>query len=100
MDLDQVLNWLQGTPIAVAIREHEMLFPWIESFHGLAIVLEAGTISIVDLRLLGLASRNRAVTALMRGVLSSTLDALLVALVTGSMLFCSNATKYAHSFYF
>src|SRR5260370_30926517 len=100
MDLDQVLNRVQGTPIAVAIREHEILFPWIESFHVLAIVLVVGTISIVDLRLLGLASRNRAVTALMREVLPYTWAALLVALITGSLLFSSNATKYAPNFYF
>ena len=100
MGLDQFLNWLQETPIAVAIREHEILFPWIESFHVLAIVLVVGTISIVDLRLLGLASRNRAVTALMREVLPYTWAALLVALITGSLLFSSNATKYAHNFYF
>src|SRR5262249_60166418 len=56
MDFDQFLNWLEGTPIAVAIREHEVLFPWIESFHVLAIALVVGTISIVDLPLIGLAS--------------------------------------------
>jgi len=42
MDFDQFLNWLQDTPIAIAIREHEILFPWIESFHVLAIVLVVG----------------------------------------------------------
>src|SRR5262249_25439079 len=87
MDFDQFLNWLEGTPIAVAIREHEVLFPWIESLHVLAIALVVGTISIVDLRLIGLASRNRAVTILMREVLPYT-------------WFSSNAPKYAHNFYF
>src|SRR5215813_3585796 len=44
MDFDQFLNWLEATPIAVAIREHEVLFPWIESLHVLAIALVVGTI--------------------------------------------------------
>jgi hypothetical protein len=100
MDFEQFLNWLQGTPIAIAIREHEILFPWIESFHVLAIVLVVGTISIVDLRLIGLASRNRAVTILMREVLPYTWGAFVVAAITGSLLFSSNAPKYAHNFYF
>ena len=100
MDFDQFLNWLQDTPIAIAIREHEILFPWIESFHVLAIVLVVGTISIVDLRLLGLASRNRAVTILMRETLPCTWAAFVVAVVTGSLLFSSNAPKYAHNVYF
>jgi hypothetical protein len=100
MDLDQFLNWLEGTPIAVAIREHEVLFPWIESLHVLAIALVVGTISIVDLRLIGLASRNRAVTILMREVLPYTWIAFGVAVITGLLLFSSNAPKYAHNFYF
>src|SRR5262249_49990520 len=98
MDLDQFLNWLEGTLIAVAIREHEVLFPWIESLHVLAIALVVGTISIVDLRLIGLASRNRAVTILMREVLPYTWFG--VAVITGLLLFSSNAPKYAHNFYF
>jgi len=100
MGFDGFLNWLQGTPIAVAIRENEILFPWIESFHVLAIVLVVGTISIVDLRLIGLASRNRAVTVVMRDVLPYTWTAFAVAAVTGSLLFSTNALKYAHNFYF
>jgi hypothetical protein len=100
MDFDQFLNWLQDTPIAIAIREHEILFPWIESFHVLAIVLVVGTISIVDLRLLGLASRNRAVTILMREALPCTWAAFVVAVITGLLLFSSNAPKYAHNVYF
>jgi hypothetical protein len=100
MGFDGFLNWLQGTPIAVAIRENEILFPWIESFHVLAIVLVVGTISIVDLRLIGVASRNRAVTVVMRDVLPYTWTAFVVATITGSLLFSSNAPKYAHNFYF
>lgn len=100
MGFDQFLNWLHGTPVAVAIRENEILFPWIESFHVLAMVLVVGTISIVDLRLIGVASRNRAVSVLMRDVLPYTWTFFVVAAVTGSLLFSSNAPKYAHNFYF
>ena len=37
--LERSLQWLQATPIALAIREHDLLFPWIEAVHVLAIVL-------------------------------------------------------------
>src|SRR5436189_495744 len=100
MDLDQFLNWLQETPIAVAIREHEILFPWIESIHVLAIVLVVGTISIIDLRLLGIASLERAATRLMGDVLPWTWGAFVIAAITGSLLFASNAPNYAHNFFF
>ncbi len=100
IQIDRLLEWLQSTPIAMAIRENEILFPWIESFHVLAIVLVVGTISIVDLRLLGVASRNRAASIMLREVLPCTWGAFTVAAVTGLLLFSSNAMKYAHNGYF
>jgi hypothetical protein len=100
MEIDRFFDWLQGIPIAVAMRENDVLFPWIESFHVLAIVLVVGTISIVDLRLIGVASRNRALTLVLREVLPYTWMAFAVAAVTGSLLFASNATKYAHNLFF
>ena len=69
MEIDRALKWLQATQVAKAISENEILFPWIESIHVLAIVLVVGTISIVDLRLLGVASLDRAVSRLMHDVL-------------------------------
>jgi hypothetical protein len=100
MALDDWLHWLEATDVATAVRENEVLFPWIESVHVLAIVLVIGTISIVDLRLLGLASRDRAVSRLIREVLPYTWGAFLVAALTGSLLFCSNAMTYGHNFFF
>jgi hypothetical protein len=100
MALDDWLHWLEATDIATAVRENEVLFPWIEAVHVLAIVLVIGTISIVDLRLLGVASRDRAVGRLIREVLPYTWGAFLVAALTGSLLFCSNAMTYGHNFFF
>src|SRR3984893_19514091 len=100
MQLDNALDWLQATAFAKAISEDEILFPWIECVHVLAIVLVVGTISIVDLRLLGVASLDRAVSRLMRDVLPFTWGAFAIAALTGSSLFSSNAVKYAHNFFF
>jgi hypothetical protein len=100
VEIDRVLGWLQSTPIASAIAENEILFPWIESVHVLAIVLVVGTISIVDLRLLGIASRDLTVRRLMRDVIPYTWGAFAVAAVTGSLLFSSDAVHYARNFFF
>jgi hypothetical protein len=100
MEIDRIFDWLQATPAAVAIRENDILFPWIECIHVLAIVLVVGTILIVDLRLLGIASRDRPVDVLLREVLPYTWTAFAVAAVSGSLLFSSNATKYAHNTFF
>jgi hypothetical protein len=98
--LEEFTAWLTATPVATAIRENDVLFPWIESVHVLAIVLVVGTISIVDMRLLGWASLDRAVTRLMGDVLPWTWGAFAVAVITGSLLFSSRAPDYAHNFFF
>jgi hypothetical protein len=66
----------------------------------LAIVLVVGTISIVDLRLLGVASLDLRVRRLMRDVIPYTWGAFAVAAVTGSLMFSSDAVHYAHNFLF
>ena len=100
MDLDVVFRWIHETSIAVTIRENESLFPWIESVHVLAITLVMGSIAIVDLRLLGVASVDRAITRLTKDVLPCTWAAFAIAAITGAALFSSNAVNYAHNFYF
>jgi hypothetical protein len=100
VDIDRALGWLQTTVVAKAISENEIIFPWIESVHVLAIVLVVGTISIVDLRLLGVASPERAVRRLMRDVIPYTWGAFAVAAISGSLMFSSDAVNYSHNFFF
>ena len=97
MEIDRALDWLQNTQVASAIGENEILFPWIESIHVLAIVLVVGTILIVDLRLLGLASLDLTVRRVMRDVIPYTWGAFGVAALTGSLMFSSDAVHYAHN---
>ena len=97
MEVDRALQWLQTTRIASLIAENDILFPWIESVHVLAVVLVVGTISIVDLRLLGLASLEIGVRRVVRDVIPYTWGAFAVAAITGSMMFSSDATHYGHN---
>ncbi len=98
--MEAFFQWLHDTPTATAIRESGTLFPWIESVHVLAITLVVGSISIVDLRLLGVASKHRSVTRLTNEVLPVTWVAFVVAATAGALLFSSNAVKYSHNFDF
>jgi len=70
--LQELLQELHDTPLADTIRANALAFPWLESIHVLAITLVLGSIAVVDLRLLGLASVNRPVSTLIRQVLSIT----------------------------
>jgi hypothetical protein len=100
MPFDAVFQWLQDTSLPTMIREGENLFPWIEAIHVVAITLVVGTISMIDLRLLGFASMNRPVGDFGRSVLICTWGAFAIALVTGGLLFSANAVTYANNFMF
>ncbi len=98
--LQTLLQELQDSPVPSAIREGERLFPWIECVHVLALTLVIGSIALVDLRLVGLTSRDRSVAQTTALALPVTWSAFVVAAVSGGLLFASNATIYAHNRYF
>jgi hypothetical protein len=100
MNLERLFLWLQQTNIATTIREGDAWFPWIECVHVLALTLVIGSIAIVDLRLIGWASRHRSIAKLSADVLPCTWLAFAVAVISGLLLFSSNAVKYSHNFPF
>ncbi len=95
MTLETILQQLYDLPLSNAIRENVNAFPVIESLHVLAVALVFGTILIVDLRLLGVASHRRGAQRLITELLPFTWGAFVLAVVTGSLMFISNALSYA-----
>ena len=89
-----IFSALQAEPFAQAVSESTWLFPTIETVHVLALTLVVGSIMVVDLRLLNLASRNRPVRELVDEVLPWTWSAFAVAAITGGLLFSSAALRY------
>jgi hypothetical protein len=100
MTLEPLWQALEKSPFGHAVRVNGLLFPWIESVHVLAVVLVVGTIFIVDLRLLGLPSREKAVRKLVAEVLPYTWSFFALASVTGFLMFSSSASTYAADFPF
>lgn len=94
MHIEEFCEWLVATPMAVAIAEWNGLFATIETVHVIALVVVVGSILVVDLRLMGLASRSYPVPALVRELLPYTWAGFVVAVVSGALLFSSNAAKY------
>jgi hypothetical protein len=85
-----VANW----PLAQYIASSSWAFPTIETIHVIAIVTVVGSITVMDLRLLGLASAESRVTEISNDTLPWTWGAFVIALITGSLLFISKATDY------
>jgi len=94
------ISYFEDSGLADNIRENDLLFPLIESVHVVAICLVVGSILVVDLRLLGLASVHRSVSRVTSGILPLTWSAFAVAVASGALLFISNATKYLGNGFF
>jgi uncharacterized membrane protein len=88
------LEGLQSWSWAVFIHKKAWAFTTIEVVHVFAVSLVLGTIVIVDLRLLGLASTKRPFAELSKQVLPFTWAAFVLAVIAGLLLFISRATEY------
>ena len=80
--------------VGLGDRESTWLFPAIEVVHVFAISLVFGTIAIIDLRLLGLASANRRYTEMAHELLPLCWGAWFVAAVFGTLLIASRPVAY------
>ena len=89
------LQSLYDSAVGSGIRESSVLFPSIESVHVLMATTVVGSIAIVDLRLIGYASHRRGARQLILDLLPFTWAAFVLAAVSGSLLFTSNAPNYA-----
>jgi hypothetical protein len=95
-----ICQWLQLTPASVAIRESVWVFPILDAVHCVGIILVAGTIVIVDLRLLGLGMRRQPVSSVIAQVLPWTFFGFAFMLVTGALLAWAEPVKLYRSAFF
>ncbi len=88
------MQGLQREPFAAAIAGSTWMFPFFETLHVLTLTFVVGTVAMMDLRLLGIGSRDRAITELTASVLPWTWGAFAVAASCGVLLFSSKAATY------
>lgn len=94
MDVFAIAEWLENTAVGEVIRTSDFLFPLLESLHVLGVALVFGTILIVDARLMGWGSRGQPAAAVLKQSVRWTWIGFMTALVTGGLLFLSDATTY------
>jgi hypothetical protein len=85
---------IEASFIGEWMRTNLMAMPWVNALHVLSITVVFGTILVVDLRLLGLTDRGRAVTRVSDEMLRLTWVAFVGAVLTGALFFAANATTY------
>jgi hypothetical protein len=89
--------WCEHSAIGGAIRSSSWLFPVIEAFHLLGLAVIGGAVLVVDLRLFGFGLRRQPVAQLARDAQPWLIASLMVMVVTGVLMFTSEAIKcYYH----
>jgi hypothetical protein len=91
---------LSDTSLSAQLQSSERLWMLLEGTHVLTLMLFAGTIFLVDLRLLGATLRSTPVSKVTASVLPYTVGGFVVMVVTGLALFFANPFEYYHNLVF
>jgi hypothetical protein len=102
MSLLAFFQWCEQSGIGETIRRSSWLFPLIEAIHLLGLGVIGGAVLVVDLRLLGLGLRRQSAAQLTRDAQPWLVGSLLLMIITGGLLFLSEAIKcyYHGAFWF
>jgi len=93
MTLDAVCQAVETSGLGRGIDSSPVLWPTIETIHLAAMVVLVGTVSFFDLRLLGLAVTHLPVSRIAARVLPWSRAAFGIMILTGSLLFASEAQR-------
>lgn len=100
MSLLWLAERLASTRWSIALHESQYAYPLIESTHVLTLMLFAGTVALLDLRLLGLALRSVPVSQVVSRVLPWTRAGFVIMVVTGILLFYAIPVRTYQSIFF
>ena len=89
----QFAKWSEATSMGRMIRNSEYAFPMIEFVHLAGLAVIGGAVLIVDMRMLGVGLKKTSVAQLAKDAQPYVTGSLVVMLVTGVMLYSSEATK-------
>jgi hypothetical protein len=93
--LAPLLHSLNESAFSTWLRESDWTFSAVETVHVLSITAMAGTIALVDLRLLGLLFRHQRVSRVTRQVTPVTWIGFGLMAISGTLLFVAQPEKNA-----
>jgi len=93
-------EWLEGLAWTTALRESPYGYPLIETSHVACIVIFAGLVIMMDLRLVGLAFTNAPLAQIQRRLFPWQMGAFVPSTATGILLFCVDPLRYYLNVFF
>jgi hypothetical protein len=94
MSLFPFFQWLQSREFATALRESALMYPLVMTTHLASIALFGGMILMGDLRLLGLAMKDRPVADVVGSLRVWKRIGLVVMISMGFLLLSAKAEQY------
>jgi Family of unknown function (DUF6644) len=91
--LYEFCQWLNNSSVGMSVHNSAWQFPVLETLHLFGLILLVGSTSILDLRLLGVAFKASGVSKLAQRCLPWTWVGFGIQVVSGFLLFSSEAVR-------
>ena len=85
-EIGKFCDWLSLTPLSTLFQTVEWIIPMTQSVHIIAIAIVMSSVIMVDLRLMGVASRTQTISGLTQRFIPWVWWSLLVLLASGAVL--------------
>ncbi len=97
MSLYSICQAIQDSDIGTQIRESVWVFPIIETTHVLGLAVSVGVILMLDMRLIGVGVKKAGVLEVMNRLLPWYMTGFIIMMLSGALLFWSEAEKLYRS---
>ena len=94
MSLRTLFEWVDAFPSSIAMRESIFAFPVLLTVHVVSLVMFAGLVMMMDLRLLGAAYRGTPFSEVQARLFPWQMVGMVVTSIAGLLLFYSQPMRY------
>jgi len=94
MSLRTLFEWVDAFPSSIAMRESIFAFPVLLTVHLVSLVMFAGLVMMMDLRLLGAAYRGTPFSEVQARLFPWQMVGMVVTSIAGLLLFYSQPMRY------
>ena len=98
--LRSLFEWMSEFPSSIALRESQYTMPWVFVLHVVSMCMFAGTILMMDLRLLGIGHMQTPFSQVQRRLFPWQIAAMIFSTATGLALVWGNPMNYVTNIIF
>lgn len=98
--LRSLFEWVSEFPSSIALRESQYMMPWVFVLHVVSMCMFAGTILMMDLRLLGIGHMQTPFSQVQRRLFPWQMAAMVFSAATGLALVWGNPMNYVTNIIF